>query len=257
MRTTRWCIINVRHNGEAPPVRRHQRDQRQPGSHGLDDELFWVCQSSLYFSRRRHTSVMATKSFQSVNKDIVRWAHTWAAAASQTYETIESISIPESPATEIGRRDAMTMVLVDAVRNVVKGAELSLGKGSEVVRRFSEEHPDLKNLRDRFEHYEDYVRGAGIAQRECRKWGGKPLELDTAGIEISASSGGGREGHLVSIVVIERDSNGRQSEVTYEAPSKTITVAVRRLARDLVDAAGMLDERHLDRCEICADPFNI
>lgn len=126
-----------------------------------------------------------------------------------------------------------------------------------MVQRFSEEHPDLKNLRDRFEHHEDYVRGAGIAQREGRKRNGKPLELDTAGIDISASSGGGREGHLVSIVVIERDSNNQPTEVTYEAPSRTIAVAIRRLARDLVDAAGMLDERHLDRCEICANPLSI
>lgn len=200
---------------------------------------------------------MTTQSIQNVNQDLVRWAHMWATAASQTYETIESISIPESPATEIGRRDAMTMVLVDAVRNVIKGAELALGQGSEVVRRFSDEYPNLKNLRDRFEHYEDYVRGTGIAQREGRKRNGKPLDLDTAGIDISASSGGGREGHLVSIVVIERDSNNQPTEVTYEAPSRTIAVAMRRLARDLVDAAGMLDERHLDRCEICANPLSI
>lgn len=82
----------------------------------------------------------------------------WAAASSETYETIESISMPESPATEIGRRDAMTMVLVDVVRNVVRGTELAVGKDSEIVQRFSEEHPALKDLRDRFEHYEDYVR---------------------------------------------------------------------------------------------------
>lgn len=200
---------------------------------------------------------MRKQSAKNVNQDLVRWAHMWATAASQTYETIESISIPESPATEIGRRDAMTMVLVDAVRNVVRGAELALGPESEVVRRFSEEHPDLKKLRDRFEHYEDYVRGSGIAQREGRRRAGKPLELDTTGIEISASSGGGRDGHMVSIVVIERDNSDHQIEVNYEVPSRMIAIAIRRLARDLVDAAGMLDERHLDKCEICAEPLNI
>lgn len=200
---------------------------------------------------------MATKFPRNVDKDMVRWAHAWAAAALQAYETIESISIPESPATEAGRRDAMTMVLVDAVRNVARGAESSLGQGSELVRRFNEAHPQLKDLRDRFEHYEDYVRGTGVAQREGRKRGGTPLELDTVGIEISASSGGGLEGHLVCIAVIERDSNGQPTKVTYEAPSKTITAAARQLARDLVEAAGMLDEHHLNRCEICADPRNL
>lgn len=200
---------------------------------------------------------MATRSHRDVSTEMVRWAHAWAAAASQTYETIESISIPESPATEIGRRDAMTMVLVDAVRNVVRGAESYSGSNSELVRRFNEEHLDLKNLRDRFEHYEDYVSGTGIAQREGRRRNGTPLELDVAGIRISASSGGGPNGHMVCIVVIERDRNGEPIEVTYKVPSKMITTAVRQLARDLFDAAGMLDNCHLKSCEICKDPHNL
>lgn len=200
---------------------------------------------------------MAEQPVQSVDRRLVTWAHMWAAAASETYQTIESISMPESPATEIGRRDAMTMVLVDAVRNVVRGAELAIGANSEIVQRFSEEHSTLKNLRDRFEHYEDYVRGTGDAQRTGRRRKGEPLELEEEGIRISASSGGGPEGHIVCVVVVERDSGDRAIEVAYEAPTRTIAVAVRGLARDLVDAAGMLDERHLERCEICADPERI
>lgn len=30
-----------------------------------------------------------------------------------------------------------------------------------------------------------------------------------------------------------------------------------RFTRDLLDAAGMLDKRHLARCEICADPSSL
>ena len=200
---------------------------------------------------------MPEPTVKDVDRRLVRWAHMWAAAASVTYETLESISMPESPATEIGRRDAMTMVLVDAVRNVVRGAELAVGTDSKIVRRFSEEHPTLKDLRDRFEHYEDYVRGTGKAQRTGRTYKGDPLELEEEGVWIAASIGGGPEGHLVSVVVIERDRNDNAVKVTYEAPSRTIAVAVRRLARDLVDAAGMLDERHLELCEICAAPEGI
>lgn len=200
---------------------------------------------------------MPELTVKDVDRRLVRWAHMWAAAASATYETIESISMPESPASEIGRRDAMTMVLVDAVRNVVRGAELAVGRESEIVRRFSKEHPTLKDLRDRFEHYEDYVRGTGKVQRSGRTYKGDPLELEEAGVWISTSSGGGPDGHLVSVVVIERDENDVAAEVVYEAPSRTIAVAVRRLARDLVEAASMLDEHHLARCEICADPEGI
>ncbi|MBC7277081.1 hypothetical protein OG984_02585 [Nocardioides sp. NBC_00368] len=57
--------------------------------------------------------------------------------------------------------------------------------------------------------------------------------------------------------MIERDENNEAAEVVYEAPSRTIAVAVRRLARDLVNAADLLDERHLEACEICADPEGV
>lgn len=200
---------------------------------------------------------MEEQPVQSVDRRLVTWAHMWAAAASETYETIESISMPESPATEIGRRDAMTMVLVDAVRNVVRGAELAMGENGKIVQRFSEEHPTLKELRDRFEHYEDYVRGTGDAQRSGRRRKGAPLDIEEEGIRISSSSGVGPEGHIVCVIVIERDSDDKATEIAYEAPTRTIAVAVRRLARDLVEAAGMLDARHLEHYEICADPAGI
>jgi hypothetical protein len=203
------------------------------------------------------SSAMAEQPVQSVDRRLVTWAHMWGAAASETYETIESISMPESPATEIGRRDAMTMVLVDAVRNVLRGAELAVGKSSEIVQRFNEEHPDLKRLRDRFEHYEDYVRGTGDAQRTGKRRNGDPLQLEEEGIRISASSGGGPKGHIVCVVVVERDSGDSATKVSYKAPTRTIAVAARGLARDLIAAAGMLDERHIERCEICADPEGI
>lgn len=143
------------------------------------------------------------------------------------------------------------MVLVSAVRNVVRGTELAVGLGSEIVQRFSKDYPNLKTLRDRFEHYEDYLKGDGNAQRAGGRRNGEALNLNgKEGIWISASGGGGREGHLVKVVVLERDENDEAAEVVYEAPSRTIVAAARRLARDLVVAAGMVD--HLDACESCA-----
>lgn len=241
-------------------------EDRQGVTHGQHDHRPYSTRSVGAISReaadsranchclRCHDSVMTEQRHRYVDRRLVRWAHAWAAAASETYETIESISTPESPATEIGRRNVMTMVLVDAVRNVVRGAELALGRDSEIVQRFSDDHPTLKDLRDRFEHYEDYVRGTGIAQRTGKRRNGDPLELEKEGIRISASSGGGPEGHVVTVVVIERDGNNRATRVVYQAPSRIIAVAVRHLARALVDAAGMLDERHLEACEMCAAP---
>lgn len=198
---------------------------------------------------------MAKQNSHPADESLASWAHVWAAAASQTYEVIESIS-PAS-ASEIGRRDAMTMVLVDAVQNVVRGAEKLLGQDSEAVRRFNEEHPTLRKLRNRFEHYEDYVRGTGIAQREGQTKYGTPLTLETTGLRVTASEGGGPEGHIVRLLAIERGPGGEPVEEQYEAPSRDIAVAVRTLARDLLHEASMLDERHLSRCEMCADPSAI
>lgn len=200
---------------------------------------------------------MTEQNSHPVDESLASWAHAWAAAASQTYEVIESISTPASPASELGRRDGMTMVLVDAVQNVVRGAEKLLGRNSNAVRRFNEEHPTLRQLRDRFEHYEDYVRGTGWDQREGKKQNGEPLTLETTGLRVSASEGGGPEGHIVHLLAIERGPNGEPVEVSYKAPSRDIAVAVRTLARDLLEEASLLDEHHTSRCEMCADPSAI
>ncbi|WPF66914.1 MULTISPECIES: hypothetical protein [unclassified Corynebacterium] len=191
------------------------------------------------------------KYIQNIDKEVARWVHVWAAAALHTYEVINSISIVDSPVEAISQKDTMSMVLVSAVRNVVRGAESLFGKDCGLVQNFNSMYPHLKKLRDVFEHYEDYVVGNGISQREGRKRNGRPLGLDVTGLEISASSGG-QQGHQLYITVIERGSDGKPKRVTYEVLSKAIALAACRLARDVIDAVGMLDERHLSKCSICS-----
>lgn len=193
----------------------------------------------------------------SVDERLAGWTHAWAAAASQTYEVIESIWDDESPASAIGRRDAMTMVLVDAVRNVLRGTEALLGTDSAVVRRFVAEHPVLKNVRDYLEHFDDYLRGTGLSQREGRKWGGAPLSLEAAGLDLPSSHGGGPEGHVVQVTVTERAEDGTAQVVGHDVPTRTVAVATRALARDLLSELGLLDDRHLARCQMCANPNDI
>jgi hypothetical protein len=148
----------------------------------------------------------------------------------------------------------MTLVLVDAARNVLRGSEALLGPECAAARRFVSEHPVLKTVRDYLEHYDDYVRGSGRNQREGGKWGGKPLSLEAAGLDMPSSRGGGREGHVVQVTVTERAADGRAMEVTHDVPTRTVAVATRVLARDTLGELGLLDRRHLDRCEMCADP---
>lgn len=192
-----------------------------------------------------------------IDERLAGWTHAWAAAASQTYEVIESIWDDESPATAIGRRDAMSMVLVDAARNVLRGTEALLGEEDPVVERFVSENPVLKIVRDCLEHFDDYVRGSGLRQRVDGKWRGDPLSLEAAGMDIPSSHGGGPEGHVVQLTVTERGADGQSTTVSHAIPTRTVAVAVRQLARDMLNALGLLDERHLERCEICREPHDI
>lgn len=192
-----------------------------------------------------------------IDQRLAGWTHAWAAAASQTFEVIESLWDEESPASAIGRRDAMTMVLVDAARNVLRGTEALLGHEDPVIGRFLSENPVLKIVRDCFEHFDDYIRGSGLRQRVDGKWRGEPLTLEAAGLDIPSSHGGGSDGHVVQLAVTERGADGQATTVCHQVPTRTVAVATRLLARDMLDELGLLDERHLDRCDICRDPHDI
>ncbi|MEV6268982.1 hypothetical protein AB0L64_17555 [Kribbella sp. NPDC051936] len=121
----------------------------------------------------------------------------------------------------------------------------------------NEEHPTLKEVRDRLEHYDDYVRGSGNAQRAGGRWRGEPLTLAMSGLNLPASRGGGPEGHVVQVSVTERAEDGTPVEVTYDVATRVIALATRTLARDMLDEAGLLDDYHVERCEMCADPSGI
>lgn len=187
--------------------------------------------------------------------EIAKWAHTWAAAATEIYVSIERLSMPEEPATEIGRRDSLTMALVDTVRNVMRGAEEALGRDAALVEEFKAKHPMLINLRNLFEHYEEYLQGTGTMQRAGHKRMGEPLALGAPGIRITMSSGGTGLGHDVTLEVTERDkAAGAEILVTYSATTRELTIAARTLARDLLAAVSWQSDKHLDTCGICSDP---
>lgn len=187
-------------------------------------------------------------------QQLASWTHAWAAAATETYHVIGSIWDAEFPASSMGRRDAMTMVLVDAARNVLRGTEALLGDDHPVVTRFTSAHPSLKSVRDYLEHFDDYIKGAGLRQRVDGKWRGDPLNLETAGLDIATSRSGPVAGHVVTLRLIERGANGQPTPKEYDMPTRTIAAAARELARDMMEVMGLLDQRHVDRCEICSDP---
>ncbi|MBM7081323.1 hypothetical protein [Micromonospora humidisoli] len=180
------------------------------------------------------------------NDEVARWTHMWAAAAVHLSQQLESIWDDEMIATSIGTRDALSLVLVDAIRNVQRGAEKVCGKGSAAVSAFVASQPTLKDLRDRFEHFDAYVVGDGHGQRGN---GQPPLILDVpSGIEVSASQSGGDGGHIIVVKVSER-TGPRE----YLFSSRAATDAARVLARETVRAAGLLDWRHEEKCKTCPE----
>lgn len=171
---------------------------------------------------------------------LARWAHMWAAAAVHTCDSLESTWDEDEVATSIGARDCLSLVLVDAIRNVYRGAVAVCGPKAEAVAAFETELPTLKDLRDRLEHFDEYVVGKGRAQ--------KSAEDAPKGIKITTSEGGGPDGHVVTIAVAERSRTE-----PYKFASRTATDAARRLAWAIVSAAGLDDARH-QRCLICIRP---
>lgn len=194
-----------------------------------------------------------------LREELAGWTHSWSTAASLAFTSIESIPIgrSESPASATGQRDAMAMVLVTAAQNVRRGAEALLGRGNAVIHRRHKEGKVLRQIRNYLEHFDAYLEGSGNRQRKYHKKDGAALDLDTPGLHISSSRGGGPDGHTVSIEVTERRKCGGTVHATHEIPTRTIVVAARTLTRDVFKELGLLDERHLGACEACRDPESI
>lgn len=177
-------------------------------------------------------------------RELARWTHAWAAAAVLTLAQMDAVWDDADPADSVGARDALALVLVDAVRNTYRGALNVLGQRDAAVAAFDTAVPDLKDLRDRFEHFDAYLGGTGHTQAERR---GPPLDAGGATrLSISASSGGGPEGHTIRVDVAER--NGEQS---YRLESRTAVRSAQRLARATIERAGLDDDRHAARCQHC------
>lgn len=164
-------------------------------------------------------------------------------AAADTSAHLESIWDDERPASSIGARDSLSLLVVDAVRNTYRGAAAALGADSDPVRAFERSQPELKAVRDRFEHFEEYLRGTGNAQRTK----GAGLTLDeAAALEIRSSSGGGAGGHTIEVAVRER-----KGEKVYRIETGLAVEAARILACSVLTQLELYDDRHAEHCRHC------
>lgn len=177
--------------------------------------------------------------------ELARWTHLWLEAAVITLDHLESSWEEERPASSVARRDALSLVLVDAVRNVYRGASAILGVEARAVRVFEEGAAGMKDLRDRLEHFDAYLTGRGFAQT-----GGPrrpPIDLAEAiGLQLTMSEGGGPGGHTINVVVAGADENEH-----YVFETRSVVEAARRLAGEALVAAGLMTEDHSRLCSTC------
>ncbi|WP_263118393.1 hypothetical protein [Cellulomonas sp. RIT-PI-Y] len=170
---------------------------------------------------------------------LTSWAHLWFSAAVRTDRAIESNWDDDDPMNSIGERDALSLVLIDALRNVERGAQRVLDGDHDALRQFDSDVPSMKSLRDRLEHYDAYLSGEGHAQQSTTA-PAAPLGMRFIG------SGSRTGGHTIFIHVDEK-----RGRVKYQLDAQSAVLAARRLMLTTVAAAGMDDAQHRSRCHLC------
>lgn len=165
-------------------------------------------------------------------------------AAAMTLQSVEATWDNESPAASLGVRDALALVLVDAVRNTYRGAAAVLGSHHSAIRTFELAVPGLKDLRDSLEHFDVYLRGTGRRQPQL----GAPNDRvgRAARMEFVDSAGGGSRGHTARVAV--REKTGMQ---TYLFATGTAVNAARMLARTTLEHTGLYSQSHVAACRHC------
>lgn len=176
---------------------------------------------------------------QNTSHDIAIWTHMWAGAASRALEAIDKRWDPEDPVGTIGGRDVLALMLIDALRNVYRGASAVLGRKSEDIRLFEREVPKLKEVRDTLEHFDSYLKGEGHRQENCA-----PVGVP----RVSLSSEGSLGGHALVLSVA---TDGVEQE-EFRVESKAAVQAGRKLTLSVMTRLGLDDERHRERCLECA-----
>lgn len=161
--------------------------------------------------------------------------HVWMGAAAM----LQADAIPNQTDVLSGKRDLSALLLVQAARNAYRGAVSLLGAGSSAVQAFNRAQPEMRDLRDRLEHFDAYVVGDGFAQKAASVALG-----DRAGLVHSMSSGSG-DSHSLTIESYE----GSASE------SRIFTITTEVLVEDLrqlvASAMDTVHARHDLPCPVC------
>lgn len=166
--------------------------------------------------------------------ELAAWTHMWLVSGALTLELLQNSWDDEQPASSIGRRDALSIVVIDAVRNAYRGAKASLPSNAAAVTAFERSQPQLVRMRDFFEHFDAYIKGRGNVQKEAQTPRDSVIGMEW---KRSASSG---EGHHTMVFAVREGTTHAEYEVDAAA-------AVRAVMQEV----GLLDSRHLAACPYC------
>jgi len=116
--------------------------------------------------------------------NLATWVFLWDQAVQRQAERILS--------AEFNDAQVDVMLFADALRNVLRGAETVLGKEHEAIMAFKGNVPNAVNVRDMFEHFDEYVQGKGKMQKagvvEVGDW--MPLHTKVGDDHYSVRIGG-------------------------------------------------------------------
>lgn len=180
---------------------------------------------------------MATTTMsEAQHHEMARWTHTWMAAAVM----LQTEVMPQQRDLGALGRDLSGLLLVQAARNAYRGAVRLLGKDSSDIEVFEARQPDMRDLRDRLEHFDDYVLGWGKAQTAS-----KVLVRDRAGLRQTQSSGSA-DSHAFTVECEEGAADASPRQLSID------TYTLIRDLRSLISAAlSSTTLEHPEPCHVC------
>lgn len=155
-----------------------------------------------------------------VVSDQIRWAqwmHIWFWAAERQESRLlqEADGVPD---------DSEFFLYVDAMRNVLRGAQRILGNDHAAIRAFESATPDLRHVRNMIEHFDAHVVGRGRLQETA------------SGLRapfLVTSTGDGQSRQIVVLTHVA------QEQRSYVVDSLSSLKAAADLVQAALDAAGI------------------
>lgn len=172
-------------------------------------------------------------------REVAKWTHRWMVAAVLIARQIEGLWQDDDPVGSIESRDALSLALIDAVHNVYRGSRFVLDQDAPTLLEFERQFPDLTDIRNRLEHFDDYARGVGNGQKHNKSGG-------VGALFVARSSGVG-DGHTITISSTDDRSRDERSFTSASAVR-----AAQQLTTAALGTADLSGDKHQRTCLFCS-----